>query len=78
MKSQKKAKKLGSLQAEREQAYQQVLAGSAGGGSSEMNHSLGMSRSGLITLSPRKVAEMSPERTEEIKRKESELNGLRD
>ena len=34
-------------------------------------------RSGLITLSPRKVAEMSPERTAEILRKEGEINQLR-
>ena len=65
MKSQRKAKKLGSLQVDQEQAYQQVLAGNYEGASP-----LGKSRSGLVTISPRKVAEMSPERTAEIHRKQ--------
>ena len=60
----------GNLQAERDQAYHEVYV--EGGQDSNLMKVKG--RSGLITLSPRKVAEMSPERTAEIQRKESEIN----
>lgn len=68
MKSQRNAKKLGSLQTDQDQVHQQIING--GGATQEGGFAngtaIGKSRSGLITLSPRKVAEMSPERTAEI------------